>query len=114
PDMLQRLNALAVTALGCDWSATFLWDDRRHAFRLQAIADPRDREWHEQLAELDLTTDVVPLLAEFRSATLVEVSDAMRDPRLPAELMRRLNIASGVSTPIRRSGAVIGFLAHGH
>jgi signal transduction histidine kinase len=114
PDMLERLNTLAVAALACDWSATFLWDERRRAFRLQAIADQRDREWHEHLAEVDLTPELLPLLGELREGTLLEVRDAAHDPRLPTALVRRLNVASGIITPITRRRAVIGFLAHGH
>src|SRR5689334_19647342 len=57
PDVLQRMNALAVGALGCDWSGTLLWDDRRRAFRVQAIVDGKDEAWHDHLADLELTAD---------------------------------------------------------
>jgi signal transduction histidine kinase len=114
PDVLARVNALAVEALGCDWSVTFLRDERRHGFRLQAIADGRDRVWHEKLVHLELTAESVPLLREFRAGELIEIPEAAADPRLPADLMRRLNVVSGLCTPIARRSEIIGFLAHGH
>ncbi|HJQ73901.1 MAG TPA: GAF domain-containing sensor histidine kinase [Gaiellaceae bacterium] len=114
PDMLQRVNALAREALGCQWSSTFLWDERRRAFGLAAIVDDRDAEWHEELAQLDLTADTLPLLRTFVAGELIEVADAADDPRVPPDLMRRLGVSSGLCTPIARGGAIIAFLAHGH
>ncbi len=113
PDMLRRLNALAARALACDWSATLLWDEGRRAFRLHAIAGPRDAEWREQLAQLDLTPEVLPLLHAFRAGELIEIPDVSRDSRVPAELMRRLGVSAVLCTPIARRGETIGFLSHG-
>ena len=113
PDMLERLVKLAVATLGCDWSVAFLLDERRNAFRLAAIVDGRDAEWHTDLAQLELTPELLPLLGTFRPGDLLEIPDASQDPRLPADLMRRLGITSGLCTPIARRGGIVGFLAHG-
>jgi signal transduction histidine kinase len=114
PEMLERLGALAVGALRCDWSAAFLVAERRKAFRLASIVDQRDAEWHTMLAQIELTPELVPALGSLRPGELVEIADASSDPRVPADLMRRLGIRSALCTPIGRQGEIIGFLAHGH
>src|SRR5439155_1185188 len=82
----------------CSWSATFLWDERRGSFRLRAIVDQRDAEWHEELAQLDLVPDAIPLLRVFRAGEVTEIRDARHHPLLPPDLMRRLNVTSGPLT----------------
>jgi signal transduction histidine kinase len=114
PDMIERVNALALGALGCDWSATFLWDERRAAYRLNAIADRGGGDWSRELAALDYAPDAVPLLRTFRPGEVVELRDPEHDLRLPREVMRRVDIASCLCTPIARDAKVIGFLAHAH
>jgi signal transduction histidine kinase len=112
--MLERLAALAVETLGCDWSAAFLGDERGRTFRLASIVDQRDPQWHTGLAQIDLTPELIPFLARLRPGDLIEIPDASRDARLPADLMRRLGVRSGICTPIGRNGTLIGFLAHGY
>jgi signal transduction histidine kinase len=114
PDMLERLGALAVETLRCDWSAAFLVTEQGKTFRLASIVDARDQAWHAMLAHLELTPESVPLLESLRPGEVIEVRDASCDPRVPADLMRRLGVRSGLCTPITRRGQVIGFLAHGH
>jgi signal transduction histidine kinase len=114
PDMLEQVNRLALACLGCDWSATLLWDERRQTFRIHAIADGRDPEWHLQLAQLELGWESMPLMRAVRRHELIEVPDATSDALVPADLMRRLNVTSGICTPIVRRGDMIGILAHGH
>jgi signal transduction histidine kinase len=114
PDMLGRVNALAVAALGCAWSATFLWDEGRRAYTLRAVADSRDAEWHQLLEQIDFAPERFPLARAFRPGELLEIEDAATHPLLPNALMRRLNVASFLATPIACRGEVIGFVAHGH
>ena len=113
-DLLEQVNAHAVRCLGCDWSATLLWDEPRQVFRLQAIADEQSAEWHAELRQLELAWDSIPLMRALVDRDVVEVADAAHDPLVPADLMRRLNITSGLCTPIVRHGETIGLLAHGH
>jgi signal transduction histidine kinase len=113
-DMLERVNALAVEELGVGWSATFLWDERRQVFRLGALVDAQGPEWHTEVAQIELTAENLPLIRAFRPGSLIEVPDALQHPLVPAELMRRLHVSSGLCTPIARHAEVLGFLAHGH
>ena len=114
PDMLEQVNRLALASLDCDWSATLLWDDHRQTFRVHAIADGRNPEWHLQLAQLELGWESMPLMHAVGRHELIEVADAAADALVPADLMRRLNVTSGICTPIVRRGETIGILAHGH
>jgi len=59
PDMLRRVNGLAVETLGCDWSSTFLWDSRRGGLVLHATAGARP----EVAAELATLVFPVPRTA---------------------------------------------------
>jgi signal transduction histidine kinase len=113
PDMLERVNALAVEALGCTWSATMLWDERRRAFRLHAAVDREVPERAAEVAQLEFGLNV-PLVRALREGELIEVPDALHDPRVPADLMLRLGVSSAIYTPIARRGEVIGVLSHGH
>jgi signal transduction histidine kinase len=113
PDLLQRVNQLAREHLQCGWSATLLWDERRAAFRVHAVADGREPEWRDMVREIELPLDVVPLFAACRTAELIEIADARQSPLVPRELMERLNIRSALVTPIVRGDDVVGIVAHG-
>ena len=112
-DMLERVNALAVETLGCDWSSTFIWDERRQAFRLSANVGSRP-EVRTELEQLEFPLDSMPLLHALRPGEVVEIADALHDPLVPAELMRRLEIASGLWAPIARRGEIVGVLTYGY
>jgi signal transduction histidine kinase len=113
PDLLARVNELSRTHLGCDWSATVLWDERRAVFRVHAVADRQDEDWRALLRQLELRPDELPILAAGRTHELIEVADARDTPLAPAALAERLGVTSALLTPITRGDAVIGFLAHG-
>ncbi len=114
PDMLERVNRVAVDALACDWSATFVWDETRAAFRYAAAVGIPDVP-RAEIAALEFTRETVPLIALFRPGELIEIADAANpDLPIPRELYRRLGIASALYAPISRGDAVVGVLAHGY
>ena len=60
PDLLERVTRLAAEALRTDTALTFLWDDRRAAFRLarqRGRPDPRSRP---SLEQVDFTVESLP------------------------------------------------------
>jgi signal transduction histidine kinase len=113
PDMLTRVNALAVDVIGCDWSSTFMWDERRQAYRLASdVGAPP--ELRTEIEQLEFPPGSIPLLDAARPGRLVEIEDAERQAFIPVELLRRSVTASAVFAPIARRGAIIGFLANGY
>jgi signal transduction histidine kinase len=113
PDMVERVNRLAVEALGCDWSSTFLFDDRRGVYWLAANAGSRP-EVRTELAQLEFPPDSLPLLERLKPGTLVEIPDAAVDTLVPPPLMRRTEAASALYAPIARGEKIIGVLVSGY
>jgi signal transduction histidine kinase len=113
PDMLERVNALAVDTLECDWSSTFIWDDGRQAFRLGANVGSRP-EVRTELSQLEFPAGAFPILAVLRAGEMVEMPDSSAQDLVPPELQRRMEVASGLYTPIARRDEVIGVLVHGY
>lgn len=113
PDMLERVNELAVRYLGCTWSGTLLWDGQRKAFRVHSVVAEAPPEWATELRQIDFTPDAVPLLRSAPAGELVEIPDAFDHPGLPSDLMRRLHVRSAIGSPIALRGQVIGVLVHG-
>ena len=113
PDMLERVNRLSVDVLRCDWSSTFLWDERSGAFRLRAnVGLPPDVRRTVEL--LEFGWDSLPLLAALRSEDLVEVT-GLEDPSLvPSALMLRWEFSSSLTVRIRRGDEIVGLLVHGY
>jgi signal transduction histidine kinase len=113
PDMLVRVNGLAAAALGCDWSATLVWDPVRPVARLHSIVGvPADLE--AEAASLEFGADEFPIMTALRPNELIEIEDAGRQELVPRDLCRRFGIASALYAPISREGEVIGVLAHGY
>ncbi len=112
PDMLERVNRLAVEALGCDWSGTFLWDDAVGGLRLAALAGTAP----EHVTELESVVFPLQRLAspDVLRAGIIEQPDAQHASPTVAALMHRYGIASFVSTPVHRDGRIHALLVHGH
>lgn len=111
-DMLERVNALARAALDCDWSCTYVGDERRGTSRLVASAGAR-AEVLELIAQLELPLD--PLAASpVNGDGVLELCDASEQSFFPGEMLRRLDVGSALCAPVRRGGAMIGMQAHGY
>jgi signal transduction histidine kinase len=113
PDMLERVNTLAAAALGCDWSATLVWDPGRPVARLHSIVGV-PAEVRAEAASLEFSSDELPIMAALRSNELIEIADSAHQSLVPIELCRRFGIASALYAPISREGGVLGVLAHGY
>jgi len=113
PDMLERVNRLAVETLDCDWSSTWVYDARREAFRLAANVGSRP-EVLVELAQLDFPRDSLPLLAAIRPGEVLEIADSNAQSLVPPALQRRLEVASALYAPITRRRELVGILVHGY
>ncbi len=111
-DMLERVTALAVGTLGCDWSATFSWDETCGTLTLVAAAG-MDAERCAALATGPLAVDRAAFAAATTSGRLLEIANLAAEPQ-PPPLLRRLGVASALYVPIRLAGAVMGVQVHGY
>jgi len=112
PDLLERVNRLAVELLGCDWSMTFVRDDGERAFRLAASVGCSP-EVVTELLQVEFREIDLPLRAPLQRGELVEVSDAAQSVMPPA-LLARFDVASALYLPIRAGDTTTGVLAHGY
>jgi signal transduction histidine kinase len=113
PDMIERVNNLAVETLGCDFSSAFLYDMKRGVYRLAANVGSLP-EVRTELAQIEFPPDSLPLLQVMRPGEIVEVQDGFNTPLVPGELMRRMEVASALYTPIARGERIIGVLVNGY
>ena len=113
PDMLERVNRLSVDVLRCDWSSTFLWEERSGAFRLRAnVGSPP--EVRREVEALEFGWDSLPVMEALRSEDLAEVTGLEHPSPVPPALMMRWQFASSLSVRIRRGDETVGLLVHGY
>jgi signal transduction histidine kinase len=112
PDMLERVAVLAVGALGCDWSATFLWNDADRTLALVASAG-MPAELRAALGAGPLPADGFGLADDAGPSALVEIPDLALATEAPA-VLRRLGAASALYAPIRLAGTTMGVQVHGY
>jgi signal transduction histidine kinase len=113
PDMLELVNRVAARALGCDWSATVVWDPARGSFRTHSVVGV-SAELQTEAASLEFPRDSLPIVAALRPNQLIEIADANRQTLVPVDLQRRLGIASALYAPISREQEIIGVLVNGY
>ncbi|MBI3767662.1 MAG: GAF domain-containing protein [Deltaproteobacteria bacterium] len=113
PDMFERVNRVAATALGCDWSSTVIWEESRAAFRTRTVVGV-SAEIKAEARLLEFPRGSLPILAALRAGELIEIADFRHQSLVPVELSVRLGIASALYAPIARDGEIIGVLAHGY
>jgi signal transduction histidine kinase len=112
PDILERVNRLAVNVLGCDFSSLFLFDERRGVYWLASNVGSHP-EVRTELTQLEFPPDSLPLLQILRPGELVAIPEASRATLVPPELNRRLEVASALYAPVARGERIIGVLVTG-
>ena len=112
-DVLERVNHLAVDALGCDFSNLFLFDERHGVYRLASAVGSRP-EVRAELSQLEFPPRSLPLLQVLRPGELVAITDASRESLIPPDLSRRFEVASGLFAAIARGDRISGVLVVGY
>ncbi|MFN8543741.1 MAG: ATP-binding protein [Candidatus Binatia bacterium] len=113
PDMLERVNTVAVRALGCDWSTTFLWDAERRSTRLVAGVGVRP-EIRTEVAALEFGIDRYPMVRMVRPGQLLEIADRDGQSVIPPDVLRRMEASSALCAPICCGTKVVGTQIHGY
>jgi signal transduction histidine kinase len=113
PDMLEHVNRLACEATGCDWSSTFLFDERRGVYRLAANVGSSEAV-RELLHQVEYAPDSLPLLQSFRAGTLIEITGPEGQDLVPPALLRRVETASALYAPIGHGDRIVGTLVNGY
>jgi signal transduction histidine kinase len=113
PDVLERVNRLAVQHLGCDWSNTFVHDGERGMWRLASSFGVSERVAAE-LRRLEIRTSSFPVIERFRPGEVVELSENDPDPAVPPDVLRRFEGVRVLVAPLWRGHHLVGALAHGY
>jgi signal transduction histidine kinase len=113
PDMLERVNRLTLETMRCDWSATYLWDQRRDAFRLAAGAGIGG-DVAAELAAIDFTMGSFPGVSLVFGGETLELSAADEQAVVPRRLLTRWDVTAALCVPVVRREQVIGAMAHGY
>jgi signal transduction histidine kinase len=112
PDLLERVNRLAVELLGCDWSLVFVRDEDQGGFHLASSVGV-DPGYVERI-QAEFRQADLPIRSTLRRGAVVEVSDIAAQSELPAALLERFPQASAIYLPIRAGDTTLGILAHGY
>jgi signal transduction histidine kinase len=110
PDMLEKVNQLAVEQLGCDWSGTFTWHDRPRGFRLAASFGLR-ADARTELTMLEFPGEASPLLHALRPGHLAEMVNGDGENLVPPDLRRRFDMGSVLFAPLYSGSELVGVLA---
>jgi signal transduction histidine kinase len=113
PDLLGRVNRLAMEAVGCEWSSLFLLDDDGTHWQLASNAGSTS-EVRAELAQVRFPADALPLFREFRPGELIEIDDPEQQALVPVEMLRRFNTSSALYAPIVRGERIVGVLVNGY
>jgi PAS domain S-box-containing protein len=112
PYMVDRLTCRAVEAVGCDWGATFVWDDLQGTFVLGGgFGIPP--EIHAEIVATGVTGELAAAARGAWPGALLEVSDQRAQALLPPALLQRWGVTAALCAPIRRRDDVLGVLCLG-
>jgi PAS domain S-box-containing protein len=112
PYMVDRLTCRAVEAVGCDWGATFVWDEPLGTFVLRGgFGIPP--EVHAEIVGAGVTPEVVAAARGSWPGALLEMGDPCSQTLLPPALLERWGVAAALCAPIRRRDEVVGVLCLG-
>jgi signal transduction histidine kinase len=116
--MLEHANRLALDLLGCDWSATYLWDETNAVFRLRSLAvrpglQLDESRWTE-IRTTEFGRDSLPLVRALEDGRPIEIRDDSSQVFVPPAVMRRFAFSSALLTPVVDGANVGGVLVHGY
>ena len=112
PDLLARVNRLAVELLECDVSASFLWDPAAVAFPLSAQVGMTPPAL-AQMGLLEQRWLDARVRAALRPGAVLEIADSAAQDLVPPDVLAGVELASALITPISRRGEPVAVLVHG-
>ncbi|HEY2388847.1 MAG TPA: HAMP domain-containing sensor histidine kinase [Candidatus Binatia bacterium] len=110
-DMMEQVNALALGALGCDWSCTFTCDEETGRMRLTDSVGLRAGV-RTEMAQLAFVPGDMPSPGMLADDGLLEIVSA-ETPIVPP-LFHRLEAASALYAPVLVGGVLVGAQVHGY
>ncbi len=113
PDMMERVNALAVEVLACDWSCTFTRDEATGLARMTDSAGVRPGI-RTEMAQLAFSADNLPAADTLDPDGLLAIVSADTQSLVPPALLRRMDAASVLYAPVLVGGVLIGAQVHGY
>jgi PAS domain S-box-containing protein len=113
PYMVERLTCRAVEAVGCDWGATFVWEESRGRFVLGGGfgIPPATRA---EIGDMAVAGEMAAAVRGPWPGALVEVNDPGATTLVSPALLRQWGATAALCAPIRRRNEVIGVLCVGH
>lgn len=112
-DVRAQVTQLARAMLGCDFTTLFLCSGVGGSYQHASTAGGRE-DVVADLAGLELTPVLLPVLAELRPDTLIEITSPGAHPLVSAALLRRLRTSSVLAAPVALGDRVTGLLAAGY
>jgi signal transduction histidine kinase len=113
PDMLERVNDLALGMVCSDMCGIYIWDDEAAAFRLRASKGVPQAVLDE-IAGLEFTVDSLPIVGVLRAGEPLEITAPEGQDLIPADLMRRWRFSSVLYTPLLRRGETVGLVTYAY
>ncbi|HWP64302.1 MAG TPA: ATP-binding protein [Candidatus Limnocylindria bacterium] len=112
PYMVDRLTCRAVEAVGCDWGATFVWDETGSRFVLGgSFGIPP--EVHAEIDHMDVGGELAAAVRGPWTGALVELNDRRASTLISPAVLERWGVTAALCAPIARRGEVIGALCLG-
>jgi len=112
-DMMRQVNALALEALGCDWSCTFTCDEETGATRLTDSAGLRPGV-RTEMAQLTFARADMPPASMLADDGVLEIVSVETQTIVPPALLHRLEVASALYAPVLVGGVLVGAQVHGY
>ncbi len=109
----ERLNEYTRTALGFDWTLTYLLEETRQIFRNVAVSGPR-QEVIDEIRAVELARGSLPLHDALEREDLVEIDDRDEQSLVPLKLMQRWQARSLLASPIARGKRMVGMILGGY
>ncbi len=106
-DLTARVHRLAARASACERVGTYLWDETRQTFTLQALYGVP----HHLMAVTPAWSAEVPLTAAIREGCPVVINDPEHKPWVPPNVFARFGISRLAIVPLVARADVIGALA---
>lgn len=112
-DVRAQVTQLTRTLLACDFASLFLCHGPGNSYQHASTSGGRE-DVVADLAGLELTPSLLPVLTELRPGALIEIARPDGHPLVSAALLERLRTSSALGAAVALGDRVIGLLAAGY